>query len=70
MKVKMTIEVELHIPLEYLSEEEKSWVEKEVLCPEGKLVLFSDEIGDSVGGVTKVSDIRWDDEPVLDVHDY
>ena len=60
MKVKMTIEVEIENSFNFLDEEEKLWFENEVLVGDGTLMLHSNEIGDTVGVIKKVSNIQYD----------
>lgn len=60
MKIKITIEVELdHDFLNFSDEEEKLWFENEVLIGDGTLLLHSNEIGDTVGIVKKISNIKY-----------
>ena len=42
-----------------LFEEEKMWFENEVLIGDGTLMLHSNEIGDTVGIVKKVSNVQY-----------
>lgn len=58
MKVKMTIEVEVDNSFGE-SEDEKLWLENEVLIGNRSLFLHSNEIGDTIGEVSKVSNIVW-----------
>ena len=56
--LKITLEIKL--PDVYaLDEEEKLWLENEILIGDGSLILHSNEIGDEVGTIKKVSNVRW-----------
>ena len=57
--VKMTIEVELSSTFNSLDKEEKEWLEKDILIENKELLLHSNEIGDYVGTVSKVSGLIW-----------
>jgi hypothetical protein len=59
MKIKMTIEVEVEDTFNFTDEEEKMWFENEVLIGDGTLMLHSNEIGDTVGIVKKVSNVQY-----------
>jgi len=59
MKIKMTIEVELEDYLFDDSEDTKLWLENEILIADGTLIIHSNEIGDSLGSVKKVSNIQY-----------
>lgn len=60
MKIKLTIEVELEDGYSLHSdEEEKMWFENEVLVGDGSLLLHSNEIGDTVGTVKKVTNLQY-----------
>lgn len=56
--LKLTLEVKIDDEL-YQIEEEKIWLENEVLVGDGSLWLHSNEIGDIVGEVKKVSNVQW-----------
>ena len=58
-RIKLTIEVE-YDDVYSLNEEEKLWMENEILVGDGSLILFSDEIGDTVGTVKKVYKVSWE----------
>ena len=59
--LKVTFEIKL--PDVYgLDEEEKLWLENEILVGDGSLILHSNEIGDEVGTIKKVSNVRWQNE--------
>ena len=47
------------------SEEEKLWMENQILVGDGSLFLVSNEIGDTIGEVKKVTNVRWFPENVL-----
>jgi hypothetical protein len=59
MKIKMTIEVEVEDTFNFTDEEEKMWFENEVLIGDGTLILHSNEIGDTVGIVKKVTNVKY-----------
>jgi hypothetical protein len=59
MKLKITIEVELEEGFIFTDEEEKMWFENEVLVGDGNLILHSNEVGDMVGVVKKVSNVQY-----------
>lgn len=68
MKVKLTIELEINEEVFENSEEQKLWIEKEILVCDGRLILHSNEIGDTLGEIKKVSNIKWEtSKKVLDV---
>lgn len=59
-KVKLTITVEL---TDYeLDNEEKEWYKKDILISGDGLILHSNEIGDSLGQILKVENVRWINE--------
>ena len=59
MKIKLKIEVEVEDTFNFKDEEEKMWFENEVLIGDGTLILHSNEIGDIVGVVKKVSNVQY-----------
>ena len=59
MILKLTIEVKLDDEVYGNSEDEKLWMENEILIGDGTLLLHSNEIGDTVGEVKKVSNVQW-----------
>ena len=59
MKIKLTIEVEVDDNMIGSTQEERKWFEDEVLSGSGDLLLHSNEIGDTIGVVKKVSDIEY-----------
>ena len=59
MVAKITIEFELDDAVFSKSEEEILWLENEILVGDGSLLLHSNEIGDTVGEIKKVSNITW-----------
>ena len=59
MRIKLTIEVELDEITFGGSEDEKLWLENEILIGNGDLILHSNDIGDSVGEIKKVTNIKW-----------
>lgn len=60
MKVRMTVEVDLGDSfINYKDDEERMWAENEIFIGDGSLILHSNEIGDCVGEVTKVSNLTW-----------
>ena len=60
MKIKMTIEVEVEDTFNFTDDEEKMWFENEVLIGDGTLMLHSNEIGDTIGVVKKVSNVQYE----------
>ena len=58
MKIKLTIEVELEDGFG-MDEQEKLWLENEVLVGDGSLILHSNDIGDEVGVVKKVINVSY-----------
>lgn len=61
MTVKLTIELTLDDEIYGNSEDEKLWMENEILVGDGTLLLHSNEIGDTIGEIKKVSNIKWID---------
>ena len=61
MKLKMTIEIELEDQFNFTDEEEKMWFENEILIGDGSLILHSNEVGDIVGFVKKVTNLKYKD---------
>jgi hypothetical protein len=60
MKIKMTIEVEIDDEaFGPYDNDNRFWMENEILVGDGSLVLHSNEIGDTVGDILRVSDIVW-----------
>lgn len=59
MIVKMTIQIEMDEEYYGFSEEEKLWLENEILVGDGNLILHSNDIGDSVGVVKSVRSIQY-----------
>lgn len=59
MKIKLTIEVEVEDDFNLADEKEIIWFENEVLKSDGTLILHSNEIGDTVGVVNKISNVRY-----------
>lgn len=60
MKIKMTIEIDLtELLIDFTDDEEKMWVENEILIGNRELIVHSNEIGDYIGEITKVSNLIW-----------
>jgi hypothetical protein len=59
MRLKLTIEIEVDDEIYNKTEEERMWMENEILVGDGSLILHSNEIGDEVGIVKKVSNVQW-----------
>ena len=59
MRIKMTIEIEVDEDIFGVTEEERLWMENEVLIGNGTLILHSNEIGDEVGIVKSVKNIQY-----------
>lgn len=62
MKIRLTIEVKLDPCMELEDDEERMWGENEIFIGDGNLILYSNEIGESVGTVKKVTNLVWIDE--------
>jgi len=62
MRLKLTIEVVLEDEFYDNTEEEKLWIENEILVGDGSLFLHSNEIGDTVGEIKKVTNVQWIDD--------
>lgn len=60
MELQLTIKINIfgHVGD---TEEEKLWFENEILVGDGSLLLHSNEIGDTIGEIKKVSNIKWID---------
>lgn len=59
MKLTLTIEVDIDEEVWCTNEDEKAWFEKEVLSTDGRLSLFSQEIGDTIGTITKITKLSY-----------
>ena len=60
MKIKVTLEIELEEGfVTGKDEDEKMWFENEVMVADGNLVLHSNDIGDTVGIVKKVTNLQY-----------
>lgn len=59
MKITFTLEVDIDEEVWCTNEEERIWFEKEVLATDGRLSLFSQEIGDTIGTITKVTNVNY-----------
>lgn len=60
MRIRMNIEVNIDDDLYSLrDEDEKLWLENEILIGDGSLILHSNEIGDEVGVIKKVRNIEY-----------
>jgi len=60
MKVRLTIEIDLDKNLiNFSDDEERMWVENEILIGNRELIVHSNEIGDYVGEVTNVKNLTW-----------
>jgi len=59
MTIKLTIEVELMENFTDETEEGKLWLENEVLVANGDLILHSNNIGDTIGVIKKVSSVEY-----------
>lgn len=56
--IKLTIEVKLEDSFNY-NEDERLWLENEILVGDGSLILHSNEIGDSLGVIKSVKNIQF-----------
>ena len=59
MILQLTIQVKIDDKVYGDSENEKLWMENEILVGDGTLLLHSNEIGDTIGEVKKVSNVKW-----------
>lgn len=59
MTIKMTIEVEVEDAFNFTDEDEKLWFENDILIGDGNLILHSNEIGDAIGIIKKVSNVDY-----------
>lgn len=59
MILKLTIELDLDENVYYNCEEEKLWMKNEILIGNKSLLLHSNEIGNTIGEIIKVSNIQW-----------
>lgn len=59
MVLRLTIEVKLDDNVYGNSEDEKLWMENEILVGDGSLFLHSNEIGDTIGEIKKVANVQW-----------
>ena len=57
MIIRMTIDVKIEEST--MDEDEKIWMENEILLGNGSLILHSNEIGDELGEIKKVRNIQW-----------
>lgn len=58
MRIKATIEFELEDTFG-IQEDDLIWLETEVLIADDNLILHSNDIGDTVGVIKKISNIRY-----------
>lgn len=59
MKIQLTIVVDIEDNVYGDSEEEKLWMENELLIGDGSLILHSNEIGDTVGVIKSVKILKY-----------
>lgn len=59
MKIKLTIEIDMDDDVYSSDVDDILWLENEILIGDGSLILHSNEIGDTLGVVKKVSNIRY-----------
>jgi len=59
MKITMTIEVDIESSFNFKHDDERMWFENKVLIGNGTLILHSNEVGDTVGIVKKVSNVKY-----------
>lgn len=56
----MTIEIEVDNHIYNLKDEqERLWLENEIFVGDGNLIIHSNDIGDTVGWVSKVTDVQY-----------
>lgn len=58
MKIRLIIEVDIDDSFG-VGEDDKLWLENEILVGDGNLILHSNEIGDSVGVIKSVKNIQY-----------
>lgn len=58
MKITLTIEVEVDDTFFFNTEEDRAWFTDLILI-ENDLSLFSNEVGDTIGVITKVADVEY-----------
>ena len=59
MKIKLTIEVDLEGIIDVNDEDQKIWLEDTILVGDGTLKLHSEDIGDTIGTIKKVSNLQY-----------
>ena len=60
MKIKLTIEVEMEEGyILHEDETEKMWLENEILVGDGNLLLHSNEVGETIGVIKKVTNLQY-----------
>lgn len=60
--IKMTIEIEVDKDIYNLDDEtERLWLENEIFVGDGNLIIHSNDIGDTVGVVSKVTNVQYVD---------
>ena len=64
MKITATIEFELENTFGD-SEEELMWLENEILVGDRNLILHSNDVGDTVGIITKVRNIKYSNHETI-----
>lgn len=57
MIVQVTIELKVDDSYNLTDEESRIWFENEILVGNGSLLLYSNEIGDTVGEIKKVKNV-------------
>lgn len=56
----MTIEIKVDNDFYNLkNEEERLWLENEIFVGDGNLIIHSNDIGDTIGSVSKVTNIQY-----------
>ena len=59
MKAKVTIEFEIDSMIDVSDEDQKIWFENIIMVADGTLSLYSEDIGDKIAIVKKVSKIQY-----------
>ena len=59
MILKITLEIEMDENLWGESEEDKKYIEEDVLVTTGDLILHTNDIGDAVGSIKAITDVQW-----------
>jgi len=71
MKAILTIEVEIHEGIACSSDEEKQSIRETVFKTDGTLLVHSNELGCTIGNVSKIDNFKWDEdtEAIKELHE-